>query len=99
VDFWIQSGVEPKSESIEIDFNGPLAGMNVLVTGTLKSFDREQVKKVIVQAGGKAASGPSGALTFAVIGEKAGASKISKLQDLGIEMIDEEQFLARLRTP
>ena len=97
VDSWIQSGVDPTSESIEIDFNGPLAGMNVLVTGTLKSFDREQVKKVIVQAGGKAASGPSGALTFAVIGEKAGASKISKLQDLGIEMIDEEEFLNRLR--
>lgn len=96
VDSWIKSGVEPTSESIEIDFNGPLAGMNVLVTGTLKSFDREQVKKVIVQAGGKAASGPSGALTFAVIGEKAGASKIAKLQDLGIEMIDEEEFLSRL---
>jgi DNA ligase (NAD+) len=96
VDSWIRSGVQPTSESVEIDFNGPLAGMNVLVTGTLKTYDREQVKKVIIQAGGKAASGPSGALTFAVIGEKAGASKISKLQDLGIEMIDEEEFLSRL---
>jgi NAD-dependent DNA ligase len=96
VDSWIRSGVRPTSESVEIDFNGPLAGMNVLVTGTLKTYDREQVKKVIIQAGGKAASGPSGALTFAVIGEKAGASKISKLQDLGIEMIDEEAFLKRL---
>jgi DNA ligase (NAD+) len=96
VDSWISSGVQPTSESVEIDFNGPLAGMNVLVTGTLKTYDREQVKKVIIQAGGKAASGPSGALTFAVIGEKAGASKVSKLQDLGIEMIDEEEFLERL---
>jgi DNA ligase (NAD+) len=96
VDSWIRSGVQPTSESVEIDFNGPLAGMNVLVTGTLKTYDREQVKKVIIQAGGKAASGPSGALTFAVIGEKAGASKITKLQDLGIEMIDEEAFLERL---
>jgi DNA ligase (NAD+) len=96
VDSWIRSGVQPTSESVEIDFNGPLAGMNVLVTGTLKTYDREQVKKVIIQAGGKAASGPSGALTFAVIGEKAGGSKISKLQDLGIEMIDEEEFLSRL---
>jgi BRCT domain type II-containing protein len=31
-----------------------------------------------------------------VIGEKAGASKVSKLQDLGVEMIDEEEFLERL---
>ena len=96
VDSWISSGVQPTSESVEIDFNGPLAGMNVLVTGTFKTYDREQVKKIIIQAGGKAASGPSGALTFAVIGEKAGASKVSKLQDLGIEMIDEEEFLERL---
>lgn len=93
---WIDSGVKPKSESVEIDFNGPLAGMNILVTGTLQAFDREQVKRVIIQAGGKAASGPSGALTFAVIGEKAGASKIAKLEALGIEMIDETEFIKRL---
>jgi DNA ligase (NAD+) len=96
VDSWLASGVKPISESVEIDFNGPLAGMNVLVTGTLKTYDREQVKRAIIQAGGKAATGPSGALTFAVIGEKAGASKVSKLQALGIEMIDEEAFLERL---
>jgi DNA ligase (NAD+) len=79
---------------MEINFNGPLAGMNILVTGTLKSFDRDEVKNVIIQNGGKAASGVSGALTFAVIGEKAGPSKLNKLQDLGVPMISEDEFLS-----
>jgi DNA ligase (NAD+) len=97
VEGWIAAGVNPTSEQLTIDFNGPLAGMNVLVTGTLASFDREQVKKVIIQAGGKAASGPSGSLTFAVIGEKAGASKVAKLAELGIPMISEDEFLEKLK--
>jgi DNA ligase (NAD+) len=94
VEAWIRCGVSPKSEGVEINFNGPLAGMNILVTGTLKAFERDQVKKVIVQNGGKAASGVSGALTFAVIGDKAGPAKLNKLQELGVPMITEEEFLS-----
>jgi DNA ligase (NAD+) len=96
VDSWLNSGVEPKSEGVKINFDGPFAGMNILVTGTLKSYDRDAVKKLIIQNGGKAAAGVSGALTFAVIGDKAGPAKLNKLQDLGIAMISEEEFLSYL---
>lgn len=96
---WTSAGVAPTSEKLEIDFNGTLAGLNVLVTGTLRSFDREAVKRVITQAGGKAATGVSAALSYAVVGDKAGAAKIAKLTDLRIEMIDEEEFLRRLEGP
>jgi len=60
--------------------------------GTLKSLERDEVKQVIIRNGGKAASGVSGALTFAVIGEKAGPSKLNKLQELGVPMISEDEF-------
>jgi NAD-dependent DNA ligase len=94
VETWVESGVAPVSEQLEIDFEGPLAGMNILVTGTLKALDREQAKQAIIRAGGKAASGVTGALDFAVIGEKAGPAKLAKLHDLGIALLDEEEFLA-----
>ena len=93
---WLGSGVSPITNALEIDENRPLAGLNVLVTGTLKSFDREQVKLAIKKAGGKAAAGVSGSLSFAVIGDKAGASKLTKLAELGIEVIDEDEFVRRL---
>jgi DNA ligase (NAD+) len=93
VQSWIESGVKPVSEKQEINFDGPLSGMTVLVTGTLKTLDRDQAKQAIVRAGGRSATGVSGTLDFAVIGDKAGPSKLSKLHALGITLLDEEEFL------
>jgi NAD-dependent DNA ligase len=93
---WIRSGVAPVSEHLEINFDGPLAGMTILVTGTLRALDREQAKSAIIRAGGKASSAVSASLDFAVIGEKAGPAKLTKLQSLGITTLDEDEFLALL---
>jgi DNA ligase (NAD+) len=93
---WLASGVSPVSEKLEIDFDGPLAGKSILVTGTLSSLDREQAKQAVIRAGGKAVSAPSASVAFVVAGEKAGASKIAKAEALGLEIIGEEEFLLRL---
>ena len=93
---WFADGVEPISTRIEVVAGGPLEGKTVLVTGTLTNFDRDAAKDAIIKAGGKAASGVSGSLAFAVVGDKAGASKITKLKALNIEIIDEEEFTRRL---
>jgi DNA ligase (NAD+) len=93
---WIRAGVAPVSEHLEINFDGPLSGMTILVTGTLRTLDREQAKSAIIRAGGKASSAVSASLDFAVIGDKAGPAKLAKLQALGITTLDEDEFLALL---
>jgi DNA ligase (NAD+) len=93
---WLAAGVSPVSEKLEIDFDGPLAGKSILVTGTLSSLDREQAKQAVIRAGGKAVSAPSASVAFVVAGEKAGASKIAKAEALGLEIIGEEEFIFRL---
>ena len=71
------------------------AGKTVVVTGTLTQMTRDEAKQLIRDHGGKAAGSVSPKTDFLVAGVKAG-SKLTKAQDLGIEVLTEEQFLKRL---
>ena len=69
-----------------------LSGLNILVTGKLPNFSRDEIKDVIKANGGKAASGISSATSLVVAGEKAAAPKIDKARVLGIPVITAEEF-------
>jgi len=69
-----------------------LDGLLILVTGKLGAYQRDEIKEVIKSHGGKAASGISSNVSVVVAGEKAAPPKIKKAKDLGIPIIDEEQF-------
>ena len=69
-----------------------LAGKTIVVTGTLENFSRQHIKQVIRQAGGKSSSSVSKKTDFVLAGENPG-SKLDKARKLGIEVIDEKQFL------
>ena len=73
----------------------PLAGKTVVITGTLVDFSRSGAQQAVKDAGGRAASSVSGATDFVVAGEKAG-SKRAKAEALGVEIIDEQEFVRRL---
>jgi DNA ligase (NAD+) len=75
-----------------------LDGQLILVTGKLINDQRDEVKEVIRAHGGKAASGVSSNTTIVVAGDKAAAPKIKKAQELGIPVIDGDQFETLLRT-
>jgi DNA ligase (NAD+) len=94
---WTAAGIEPYVDSKQVNSEGALKGLNILVTGTLRNFDRDEVKDAILGAGGKPMSGVSNNVSFVVAGEKAGASKIKKAEELGILIIDEDEFIRRLR--
>jgi DNA ligase (NAD+) len=96
IESWIDSGLDPQIERLEVVEGGALEGKTVLVTGTLQRFGRDEVKAVIAKYGGKSASGPSSNVSFVVVGEKAGPSKLKKIADLGLEVIDEQEFIERL---
>ncbi len=87
---------EPISEeSVEITAEKPFSGMTIVVTGSLERFKRDEIKDVIHSRGGKAASSVSKNTTFVVAGDKAG-SKLDKAHELGVEVIDEAEFLRRM---
>ncbi len=74
---------------------GPLDGLSVVVTGTLSAMSRDEAKRAIVAAGGKATNSVSGATAFLVAGE-GGGGKRSKAESLGVPVVGEDEFAAIL---
>jgi len=72
---------------------GPLAGRTVVLTGTLPSLSRDEAKAMIEAAGGKAAGSVSRKTDFVVAGAEAG-SKLTKAQELGLTILDEDGLRA-----
>jgi DNA ligase (NAD+) len=73
----------------------PLQGKTVVITGTLAGFSREEASLAAESAGAKVTSSVSKKTNFVVAGAEAG-SKLTKAQSLGVEVIDEAEFLRRL---
>ena len=69
------------------------AGKLVVVTGTLVELSRKEAKELIVSLGGKSPGSVSKKTDLLVAGPGAG-SKLAKAQELGVEVIDEQAFLA-----
>lgn len=67
-------------------------GMKIVLTGTLSTLKRNDAKEMIEARGGKATSSVSKSTTFVLAGEEAG-SKLTKANELGIPVIDENEFL------
>jgi DNA ligase (NAD+) len=66
---------------------GPLDGMTFVITGTLPGMTRDDAKALILQNGGKVTGSVSSKTAYLLAGEKAG-SKLTKAQELGVEVID-----------
>ncbi|MFO1414340.1 MAG: NAD-dependent DNA ligase LigA [Burkholderiales bacterium] len=68
---------------------GPLAGLTVVLTGTLPTLTRDEAKALVEDAGGKVAGSVSRKTNYVVAGADAG-SKLAKAQELGIAVLDED---------
>lgn len=75
---------------------GPLTGQSVVITGTLPTLSREDAEARVRQAGGKATASVSVKTSFVVAGENPG-SKFDKAKQLDIPVIDESEFLKKLK--
>jgi DNA ligase (NAD+) len=95
-----------KLRAAGVNFQGPdaptepqvLAGMSIVVTGTLESLSREAAEQAIKARGGKAPGSVSKKTTAVALGADPGAAKLTKAQELGVPVLNEEQFLHLLET-
>ncbi len=90
-----ESGLNMKALKDE-DASDKLKGMTIVVTGTLPTLGRKEAEELIVKNGGKASGSVSKKTSFVLAGEAAG-SKLTKAGELGIEVIDEEEFLNMIK--
>jgi DNA ligase (NAD+) len=75
----------------------PLAGETWVVTGKLEAMERNEAKAILQELGAKVAGSVSARTSCVVAGPGAG-SKLGKATELGVEVIDEAAFIARLET-
>jgi DNA ligase (NAD+) len=68
---------------------GPLTGKTYVITGTLEAYSREQAAAALEAAGAKVTNSVSSKTTALVVGEEPGASKLTKAQKLGVDLVDE----------
>ena len=95
IDRLLATGVHPKTAGAAT--SAKLAGQTIVVTGTLPTLSREAAEALITANGGRPSGSVSKKTSFVLAGEKAG-SKLTKAQELGIEILDEASFLARLNS-
>jgi len=69
-----------------------LAGMTLVVTGTLEGWSRAEAEEAIRLRGGKATSSVSARTTAVIAGADPGAAKLTKAEQLGIPVLDEAAF-------
>ena len=74
---------------------GPLEGMTFVVTGTLSRLSRSEAEALIKANGGKASGSVSKKTSYLLCGENPG-SKLDKARELGIKIINEEEFFSLL---
>lgn len=75
-----------------------LEGRAVVVTGTLANYNREQAEEAIAARGGKSPGSVSKKTMALVVGDSAGASKLTKAESLGVPILDEAGFEHLLAT-
>jgi DNA ligase (NAD+) len=86
-----ECGVNTKSQKKEIKANEHFGGKTFVLTGALESYTRDQAKEIIESFGGKVSGSVSKKTDYVLAGEDAG-SKLTKANELGVAVIDEETF-------
>lgn len=93
---WREAGVRMEEEGGGQDEGPrPLAGLTVVVTGTLQNFTRDGAKEALQSLGAKVAGSVSKKTAFVVVGDNPG-SKYDKAMQLKVPVLDEDGFAVLL---
>ena len=89
----LAAGVRP--EEVQLKRTDKLTGKTIVITGTLAGLTRRQAQEAVKAAGGKTSSSVSSKTNFVLAGTEPG-SKLDKAHKLGVNVINEQQFLEML---
>jgi DNA ligase (NAD+) len=87
-----QAGVRLADPVVEMAKSDDLAGVTVVISGTLADMTREEAEAAVVARGGKTTGSVSAKTSALVVGESPGASKTRKAEEVGVPIIDEITF-------
>ncbi|HET9671906.1 MAG TPA: BRCT domain-containing protein, partial [Actinomycetota bacterium] len=88
-------GVRLQDEAPADDGPKPLEGLTIVLTGGLDTLSRDEAARLAQRAGARVSSSVSKKTDFVVAGENPG-TKHDRAVQLGIEVVDEAEFLRRL---
>ncbi len=91
----ISIGMNPQYEIQEIEENILFSGKTVVLTGKLADLTRNEAKEYLEKLGAKVTGSVTAKTDFVLAGEKAG-SKLKKAEQLGIQVISEEEFISMI---
>ncbi len=86
-----KAGLKFETESSDRKGSSKFEGKTFVLTGTLEKYKREEAKEIIENLGGKVSSSVSKKTDYVLAGEEAG-SKLDKAKELGVKVIDENEF-------
>ncbi len=87
-----QAGLRFEIEADAGPISDTLAGKSIVVSGVFRNFSRDGIKEAIERHGGKVSGSISKKTTFVVAGADMGPAKRAKADELGVPVIDEEEF-------
>ena len=91
---WRESGVRMADERAEANAR-PLAGLTLVVTGTLATHTRDEAAEAVLSRGGKVSGSVSKKTAFVIVGDNPG-SKYDKALALRVPVLNEESFAVLL---
>jgi DNA ligase (NAD+) len=82
-------GLRFESDAEDRPVEGALTGQTFVITGTLENWTREQAQAELEAQGAKVTNSVSKKTTGLIVGEEPGASKLTKAQQSGVQLLDE----------
>jgi DNA ligase (NAD+) len=86
-------GIRFSTDKTKVNTGNKLSGKVIVISGVFQKHSREEYKEIIEANSGKNSSSVSSSTTFILAGENMGQSKKDKAKELGIPILDEEEFL------
>ncbi|MDP4222517.1 MAG: NAD-dependent DNA ligase LigA [Bacteroidota bacterium] len=87
------AGLKLESEKAEVPAGNALSGKVIVISGVFQRHSRDEYRELIEKNGGKNSSSISGNTSLILAGDNMGPSKKAKADELGISMINEDEFL------
>jgi DNA ligase (NAD+) len=88
-----KAGIKLKGDGIKEPAGNKLAGKIIVISGVFSNHTRDEYREMIEKNGGKNSSSISANTSFILAGENMGPSKKEKALELGIQMLNESEFL------